>query len=133
MPSRFDKLSLQVLYFSIALGQMTVKNTVKKALIMTPADSVAIVLDDLAAGDTVSISSLQQKTVGECTVPGPVPYGHKIAVKDIARDAHILKNGEAIGAASKPISRGEHVHIHNIVSLLVPPPHAKTSTGRRKS
>ena len=98
---------------------------------MAEADGVAIALDDLAAGDRVRVRSLLQETVAEFEVPGPVPYGHKLSVKALARDSKVIKNGEVIGAASKPVIRGEHVHIHNMVSLIVPPPRAKSFKGRR--
>jgi len=46
-----------------------------------------------------------------------IPYGHKIALTDIKAGEHIMKYGESIGAASRDISAGEHVHVHNMVSL----------------
>ena len=50
-------------------------------------------------------------------VTGNVPYGHKIAVRDIAEGEHIIKYGFSIGAASRNIARGEYVHIHNMEAL----------------
>lgn len=51
------------------------------------------------------------------TVHGNVPYGHKIALRDIAVGEHIMKYGECIGAASHPIHKGDYVHIHNLDAL----------------
>lgn len=51
------------------------------------------------------------------TVHGDVPYGHKIALKDLAPGEHIMKYGECIGAASHPIAKGDYVHIHNLDAL----------------
>ena len=51
------------------------------------------------------------------TVIGDVPYGHKIALRDIAPGEHIMKYGECIGAASHPISKGDYVHVHNLDAL----------------
>ena len=51
------------------------------------------------------------------TVHGDVPYGHKIALRDIAPGEHIMKYGECIGAASHPISKGDYVHVHNLNAL----------------
>jgi hypothetical protein len=42
--------------------------------------------------------------------------GHKVARQPIAVGEPILKYGVTIGLASRPIDRGEHVHVHNIVS-----------------
>ena len=46
-----------------------------------------------------------------------MPYGHKIALRDIAPGEHIMKYGECIGAASHPISKGDYVHVHNLDAL----------------
>ena len=51
------------------------------------------------------------------TVIGDVPYGHKIAVKDIHVGEQITKYGEEIGVASKEIKKGEYVHVHNLDSM----------------
>ena len=51
------------------------------------------------------------------TVHGNVPYGHKIAVRDIAAGEHIMKYGQSIGAADRDIAKGEYVHIHNMKAL----------------
>ena len=57
---------------------------------------------------------------GNCeqvTVIGDVPYGHKIAVRDIKKGEHIMKYGESIGGASVDIKKGEYVHVHNMEAL----------------
>ncbi len=110
-----------------------IESEAKKAIIMAVADSVAIALDDLAPGDRVKIRSLLQEIVGELEVSDSVPYGHKLSVKPLAKGSEVIKNGEVIGVASQPINRGEHVHIHNIVSLYVPPPRTKVLKVRRES
>ena len=43
-----------------------------------------------------------------------VPFGHKIAAASIPSGEPVRKYGQTIGFASKPISPGEHVHIHNL-------------------
>ncbi len=50
------------------------------------------------------------------TVLGDIPYGHKIALTDIAPGQDIIKYGEAIGMASRQIGKGEYVHVHNLDS-----------------
>lgn len=50
-------------------------------------------------------------------VSGDIPYGHKIAVRDIAPGEQISKYGEEIGVASKAIAKGDHVHVHNLDSM----------------
>ena len=51
------------------------------------------------------------------TVIGDVPYGHKIALVDMAPGDKVMKYGECIGAANKPIKKGEYVHVHNMDAL----------------
>lgn len=114
-------------------GAEEIKSEAKYAIIMAGADSVAIAIADLIAGDRVRIRSLLQEIVGEFEVSDSVPYGHKLAVKPLAKDSDIIKSGEVIGGASQAIRRGEHVHIHNVVSLYAPPPGVKSSRGGRKS
>ncbi|MCO5070872.1 MAG: altronate dehydratase family protein [Rhizobiaceae bacterium] len=43
-----------------------------------------------------------------------IPFGHKMATVDIAKDAPIVKFGQIIGFAKQPISRGDWVHEHNV-------------------
>ena len=50
-------------------------------------------------------------------VHGDVPYGHKIALKDIAQGEAIVKYGQSIGTASREIWAGDYVHIHNLDAM----------------
>ena len=51
-----------------------------------------------------------------------IPYGHKIALKELHRGDFIMKygecigtaNGECIGTASCDIAKGDYVHVHNL-------------------
>ena len=51
---------------------------------------------------------------GGPTASARVPKGHKIATALIETGAPILKFGQIIGFASKPIAPGEWVHEHNV-------------------
>lgn len=89
----------------------------KLALQVNPLDHVATVF---ASGVTDGTIVTVQNNRGEQTpikVIGDVPYGHKIAVKDIEKGERIFKYGECIGAASCDIAKGEYVHIHNLEAL----------------
>ncbi len=46
-----------------------------------------------------------------------VPYGHKLALTDVAEGEEIHKYGLPIGVATRTIVAGEHVHEHNLRSL----------------
>ena len=42
-----------------------------------------------------------------------IPLGHKVALKDIAGGATIIKYGVDIGRVVAPIA-GQHAHVHNV-------------------
>ena len=91
------------------------------ALVLDPADNVAVVLVDLDAGAEVVLG-------GERIVlPGPVRFGHKIATAAIAEGESVYKYHEVIGIASADIALGAHVHVHNVNSARLPAPEAATA------
>ncbi len=75
-------------------------------------DSVAVALQDLAAGYAVAIDGR------EVILCNDVPKGHKIALTDIKPGDEVIKLGFSIGRASQDIAAGEHVHVHNLVTGL---------------
>lgn len=89
----------------------------KIALKVDNLDNVATIFaNGITSGMEVEIRD--KKGVSErVNVIGDVPYGHKIAIRDIAPGEHIMKYGESIGAANVPIARGEYVHVHNMDAL----------------
>jgi len=86
-----------------------------KAIVLDPADNVATVLDDVPQGAKLLITG-EGTASRELAARGAIPFGHKIALTDFARGDNVIKYGEVIGVTSAPISAGDHVHIHNIVS-----------------
>ncbi len=79
-------------------------------------DNVATVFaNGTEAGDTVVVRD--KKGVEESFVAlNAIPYGHKIALRDIKKGEPIMKYGEKLGIASVDITRGEHVHVQNLDS-----------------
>ncbi len=73
-------------------------------------DNVAVVLSPLRAGDWLRLQGQ------EIVARQAIPFGHKIALTEIAKDAPVIKYGEIIGQAGQPIHPGEHVHVHNFDS-----------------
>lgn len=80
----------------------------KKTLIMSPKDNVAVALNECIIGDTILNNG------NEVIVSEPVHFGHKIAIADIQKNQNIIKYGEIIGYALKPIVAGEWIHVHNM-------------------
>ena len=81
-----------------------------RVLRLHPRDNVALALEPLSPGAEAS--------VGEATVclRDRIPYGHKFALFPIARGEQVIKYGCPIGRATRDISPGEHVHVHNLES-----------------
>ena len=89
----------------------------KLALKVDDLDNVATIFADaITDGTRVEVRD-KKGNMEEITVHGDVPYGHKIALCNIARGAHIMKYGECIGAASCDIKKGDYVHVHNLEAL----------------
>jgi altronate dehydratase small subunit len=86
--------------------------TARGALLLSPKDNVATMLEDAPPGSEVPVRL--DKEVRLVKALEKVPFGFKIAVLDIAQGAGIMKYGEAIGIASQDIKTGEMVHIHNL-------------------
>ena len=87
------------------------------ALKVTDKDNVATIFAN-GVTDGTAVDVRDKKGNSETiTVIGDVPYGHKIAVRDIEKGALIIKYGEEIGAATRDIKKGEYVHVHNLEAL----------------
>ena len=87
------------------------------ALMHEAVDDVAVVVQDVAAGDSVQAVTLEGKAVTTVKAIEAVPLGHKIALRDKATGDEVIKYGRAIGSASKAIAAGAHVHTQNIRSI----------------
>ena len=89
----------------------------KLALKVDDLDNVATIFaNGIVGGTEVEVRDKKGQTE-IITVHGDVPYGHKIALRDIAKGEPIMKYGESIGAASHDIKKGDYVHIHNMDAM----------------
>ncbi len=85
-----------------------------KAIIINERDNVATALVPLEAGSVVSVEIQGRKE--KIQLLSSIPVGHKFALQEVAKGGNVIKYGEPIGQTTAPIRRGEHVHIHNVVS-----------------
>lgn len=83
----------------------------RKTVKFTAEDNVAIVLDDLKPGQTISVEG------EDILVREEIPYGHKIALEDIAVGGTVLKYGEPVARCIQEIKKGDWVHVHNVESI----------------
>ncbi|MCZ2343730.1 MAG: altronate dehydratase family protein [Bacteroidales bacterium] len=78
------------------------------AVHLRPADNIAVAIRPIPAGTTLSFPG------GSITTAAAIKMGHKVALQDIPVGQSVLKFGQIIGFAGKPIAPGEHVHVHNV-------------------
>jgi altronate hydrolase len=79
-----------------------------KLIVIHPDDNVAVALEDVRAGETLAVGG---KTV---TAAQDVARGHKLALREIAAGAPVVKYGCPIGVARETIPAGSWVHVHNV-------------------
>jgi len=79
--------------------------TGRTCLTVHPDDNVTTLLDRQV--DMAQLSTGQEIT-------GGIPFGHKVALRDIPAGAAVVKYGVVIGRASSDIPAGTHVHVHNV-------------------
>lgn len=75
-------------------------------------DNVAVALAELPAGAVCQAGGI------EIILKDAIPFGHKVALNDIATDEMIIKYGHPIGHAKCPILKGQHIHVHNLKTNL---------------
>jgi len=88
-----------------------------KALIHAHQDFVAVATDDIARNEDITAVNMDDGKQISVRSKEEIALGHKIALRDIAKGAKVIEYGEVIGAATKDIATGEHVHTHNLKSL----------------
>ncbi len=85
-----------------------------KAIIIHERDNVATALVPIEAGSVVPVE-IQGRT-DKIKLLSSIPAGHKFALQEIVQGGNGIKYGEPIGQTTVRILRGEHVHVHNVVS-----------------
>ncbi len=85
-----------------------------KAVVMKAEDNVATVVETIEAGADVLIEVDSRRATVH--VADRIPFGHKFAVREIAKGERVVKDGEPIGVATRDIKAGSHVHVHNVES-----------------
>lgn len=74
-------------------------------LLLSPTDNVAIL--------TLRAPQGARPLGAGVALDHPVSSGHKLARTDIPEGGAIVKFGQVIGYATRPIAEGEHIHTHN--------------------
>ena len=89
----------------------------KKFWVHAQRDFVGVAVEDISVGE--SVLGVFMDTGKEVSVKsrGEVPLGHKIALRDISAGEKVIEYGTVIGAATRKIRAGDHVHTHNLKTL----------------
>ena len=89
----------------------------KLAIRIDAKDNVAMAMERVVQGETISVLSDRASEVDRVVVLTDVPLPfHKVALVEIHSGEPVYKYGEVIGYAVAPIGRGEWVHLHNLES-----------------
>ena len=89
-----------------------------KAVLVNEKDNVVTLVSDVKKGEDVVFrigSGTKQIKSDE-----DIPYGHKIALTQIAKGSDIVKYGEVIGRAKSNIESGRWVHTSNTDETYTP-------------
>ncbi len=79
---------------------------------ITPKDNVAVALSAIDAGTALTADGIAVTALSD------IPAGHKIALRDIAKDEKVIKYGFPIGYAKEDVKAGQHIHVHNLHTCL---------------
>ncbi len=73
-----------------------------------------VVVEGLTAGTDMLCCVTADNSTFQLEAKSDVPIGHKIALKDLADGDTATKYGEDIGKFVAGVSKGDHVHTHNL-------------------
>ncbi|QZY54945.1 UxaA family hydrolase [Crassaminicella profunda] len=96
----------------------------KKMMLMGDKDIVATALDDIENADIVSIMSSDNQELYTMEAKEDIPFGNKIALRNIEKGERIIKYNVPVGECIKNIEKGRLVHVHNVKSQRVDIPKA---------
>lgn len=93
---------------------MTTPKFDPRVILLAPEDNCVIAATALEAGTVLVVD-------GETVVLAKmIPLGHKLARRPLAPGEKVLRYGAPIGHVTAGVARGEHLHMHNLVSDYLP-------------
>jgi altronate dehydratase small subunit len=85
-----------------------------RLILLSPEDNCLIAATTLEAGTALLVD-------GETVLLGKtIPLGHKIARCALAENERVIRYGAPIGHVTVDVARGDHLHMHNLVSDYLP-------------
>ncbi|MCM0757632.1 UxaA family hydrolase [Sporomusa sphaeroides DSM 2875] len=83
-----------------------------QAIMMKAIDNVATATQEILPGTDITVTI--DGAMAGIHVTEKIPFGHKVAIREIAKGDKIIKYGEVIGEATAHIHPGQHTHVHNL-------------------
>lgn len=84
----------------------------KKFIRINPKDNVAVALEDIPVGTSIVVDGETRITNQE------IPFGHKMALKDLHKADLVIKYGCSIGHVTTDVLTGSWLHSHNMETNL---------------
>lgn len=79
-----------------------------RILVINEKDNVGVLLEKGKSGEYFNYKGEDIKLLEN------IEFGHKVALKDFAREDIVYKYGEEIGYALEDIAKGQWIHNHNM-------------------
>ena len=89
----------------------------KKFWVHAAPDYVGVAVSDIAPGESVEGAFMDTGKEISVKSRSAIPLGHKIALRDVKPGEKVIEYDTVIGAATRRIRAGEHVHTHNLKTL----------------
>lgn len=84
-------------------------------LVHDKQDNVGVVVvEGLTAGTKMLCVVTEDNSDFSLVVNDDVPIGHKVALTDLTEGDTAIKYGQDIGRVVESVTRGSHVHTHNL-------------------
>lgn len=87
-----------------------------KFLIHKHGDAVGVAVTEIRPGEEVEGVFMDDDARVRIEARDAVPFGHKIAIVDLAAGGRVIEYGIPIGVAPSGLAAGEYVHTHNLRS-----------------
>jgi hypothetical protein len=85
-------------------------------IVVSESDNVATALHDTTSESVARIAG-PLGMMPSITLLADIRLGHKAALREIVEGGLVIKHGRPIGRATSGIAAGDHVHVHNVISL----------------
>ena len=85
-----------------------------KALAHNRGDHVAVAVAEIAPDEEIVVVYLDDDGEEQLRANAAVPYGHKVALRELAAQEPVIEYSTQVGVARTAIAAGDYVHVHNM-------------------